>query len=196
MDARTLDYYQQHATELALRYDGVVSSIASYFSVAFPNGARVLDIGAGSGRDLAALLKSGYDAWGVEPCTELRKVAEANHPELQGRIEPGQLPELGSPFGGAFDGVLCSAVLMHLSEAGLFDAGLAIRAILKPNGRLLISLPRTRTDVGDDHRDAHGRLFKPYVAGEVQLLFERMGFTLLGRWDSHDIQKRYLQYHT
>lgn len=168
----------------------MASPVAPYFSVAFPAGARVLDVGAGSGRDLAALLSAGYAAWGVEPSDGLRAAASANYPELAGRVEAGALPGLGTPFGGSFDGVLCSAVLMHLSDADLFDAALALRRVLKPHGRLLISLPSARTDVGADERDANGRLFKGYGPEELQLLLERLGFQLIGRWDSDDALQR------
>jgi SAM-dependent methyltransferase len=190
VDPRTLDYYRTHAVELAGRYEAVTSSVARYFPVAFLAGSRVLDVGAGSGRDLAALLAAGFDGHGVEPTDEFRQVALQTHPELAGRLIAGALPDLGEPFGGQFDGALCSAVLMHLPEADLFDAALALRKVLKPHGRLLLSVPSARDDVGADERDAHGRLFKGYAAEELQLLFERLGFQRIGRWDGEDGQQR------
>jgi SAM-dependent methyltransferase len=45
----------------------VASPVARFFGTAFASGCRVLDVGAGSGRDLAALLSLGYDAYGAEP---------------------------------------------------------------------------------------------------------------------------------
>ena len=85
-----------------------------------------------------------------------------------------------------FDGVLCSAVLMHIPEGDLFDTAFALRRLLKPHGHLLLSLPLQRDDVAADERDAHGRLFKGYTAEYLQLLFERIGFQLIGRWDTGD----------
>jgi hypothetical protein len=93
---------------------------------------------------------------------------------------------LGTPHGGNFDGILCSAVLMHLSEADLFDSAFALRGLLKKGGRLLLSLPRDRNDIHADGRDVNGRLFSPYTAEYVQLLFERLGFQLIGRWETED----------
>ncbi len=190
MDCSTLDYYAQHATDLAKRYESIPSPVAPYFSLAFPAGSRVLDVGAGSGRDLAALIKSGFDAHGVEPSDGLRAAAITHHPELSGMLIPGNLPQIGTPFGGQFDGILCSAVLMHLSDADLFDAALALRHLLKPHGRLLISLPSARADIGPDDRDVNGRLFKSYAPEEIQLLFERIGFRQIGRWDNEDALQR------
>ncbi len=190
VDVQTFDYYARSGVELAERYESVESPVACYFSTAFPAGARVLDVGAGSGRDLAALIAEGFDGYGVEPTEGLRTAAIARHPELAERLAAGALPALGTPFGGEFDGVLCGAVLMHLQDAHLFDAVLALRQILKPHGRLLVSLPSARSDVGTDERDPHGRLFRAYAPEEVQLLAERMGFQLIGRWDTDDALRR------
>lgn len=55
-----------------------------------------------------------------------------------------------------FDGVLCSAVLMHLPEELIFDSLYSIRRMLKENGRLLISVPNGLPFEGN--RDKHGRL--------------------------------------
>lgn len=190
MDQQTLGYYDANAQDVAMRYEAVPSPVAEYFPFAFPAGSRVLDIGVGSGRDLAHLVRAGYDAYGVEPSKALCDFARRHHPGLDKRIVCGGLPELAEPFGGAFDGVLCSAVLMHVPRALLFDAALGIRTALKHRGRLLLSLPSARGDVGENDRDAQGRLFSGYSPEEIQLLFERLGFELLARWDTDDALKR------
>lgn len=186
MDPKTLAYYEASGEQLALRYEAVASPVSRFFRVAFPDGARILDVGAGSGRDLAALTAAGYDAFGVEPSSTFREAAFAAHPELAGRIMEGALPNVGTPHGGNFDGILCSAVLMHLADADLFDAAFALRALLKKGGRLLLSLPKNRTDLGPNGRDSNGRLFTAYTPEYIQLLFERLGFQLIGRWETED----------
>ena len=186
MDERTAQFYRTHAADVAARYESVVSPVGRLFQTAFVAGSRVLDIGAGSGRDLAQLLTQGFDAFGVEPVDELRVAATASHPELAGRIVGGQLPGIGTPHGGRFDGVLCSAVLMHVPESDLFDAAFELRGLLRHRGRLLISLPSARKDIDDQERDAHGRLFRSYTADHIALLFERIGFQEIGRWENED----------
>lgn len=190
MDPRTLAFYTEHAAEIAQRYESVVSPVERYFSLAFTPGARVLDVGCGSGRDAARLLASGYDVYGIEPVEALRHVAGAAHPELAGRIGEGCLPRTGDAFGGGFDGILCSAVLMHVPDTDLLDAALAIRRLLKPGGRLLLSIPASRGDLLHGDRDANGRLFSPYSADEISLLLERLGFVLISRWESDDVLGR------
>lgn len=186
MDPKTLAFYTEHANEIAQRYESVVSPVERYFAQAFTPGARVLDVGCGSGRDAARLLASGYDAFGIEPVEALRLAAVTVHPELAERIGEGGLPRTGDAFGGEFDGILCSAVLMHVPDSDLLDAALAIRRLLKPGGRLLLSIPASRGDLLSGDRDPNGRLFSPYSADEISLLLERLGFTSISRWESDD----------
>jgi SAM-dependent methyltransferase len=190
MDQQTADFYENNAVSVSERYESVISPVAHLFPLAFPEKARVLDIGCGSGRDMASLATQGYYAYGLEPSSGLRAMAVGNHPELSSRIAAGTLPDLMQPFGGAFDGILCSAVLMHVPDSQLFDAALNIRALLKPHGRLLLSLPLSRGETLLDQRDANGRLFTPYAPEEITLLFERLGFQLIGRWDTGDALAR------
>lgn len=193
MDDRTLDYYKTHAPELVRRYESIGPGVSRYFGVAFPKGARVLDLGAGTGRDAARLARDGYEAWGVEPSDAMREVALETHPDLTGKLKAGALPD-GLPdletLGGPFDGILCSAVLQHLPRPALFDAAFSMKSLLEPHGRALVSIPAARPDVGEDERDPYGRLFTTLSADELQLLFERIGFSTIGRWTDDDAGSR------
>jgi SAM-dependent methyltransferase len=190
MDSATLRYYSNHAQAVAKRYEDVPSPLASRFATVFSPGERILDIGCGSGRDMAELQRQGFDAYGVDATPEFVNLAQKTHPTLAGRIQEGALPDLGLPFNGEFDGVLCSAVLMHIDTADLLNAALSIKNCLKVNGRLLISVPTHRPDADEQERDAHGRLFKTYSPGHLRLIFERLGFTLIDRWENGDSMNR------
>lgn len=190
MDECTAKYYSTHARKLADDYEAAPSGVDAYFRHGFAQGTRVLDVGAGSGRDMQRLLEMGCDVYGVEPCDELRAEALERHPGLRGRLERGELPKLGQPFGGQFGGVLCSAVLMHLSRAEIFDAAVAIRGALREGARLLLSIPGTRPGSSAEHRDEHGRLDTPLAPDYLELLFERLGFDMIGRWLTEDGQGR------
>ena len=103
-----------------------------------------------------------------------------------GQTEEGSLPELDNPFGGEFDGILCSAVLMHVSRESLFDCAFSFKRLLREGGRLLLSVPKERPDINGSSRDTHGRLFEELPANYLQLLFERLGFREIGRWNTVD----------
>jgi SAM-dependent methyltransferase len=159
------------------------SAMSHHFESAFTRGARVLDVGCGKGRDVVALLDMGFEAYGVEPNDAMRAQALARDPRLRDRIAAAALPELALPFGGGFDAVTCSAVLMHVTSAVLPDSLLALSAVLKPTARVLMALPEMQADRLVDGRDPDGRAFVNHAPEQVQRLMAGLGFALLRRAD-------------
>lgn len=193
MDEKTIRYYEENARRLLPAYEGITSSLRARFPSVFPRGGRILDVGAGTGRDAAGLVADGYEAWGVEPSAAFRECAVERHPELRERILKGVLPDgLPEPeeLGGRFDGILCSAVLQHVPRHRVLEAILQFKKVLRQGGRVLLSVPLDRPGIDGNDRDAVGRLFTPLHPGEVQLLFERAGFQLIDSWVDADPHKR------
>jgi SAM-dependent methyltransferase len=129
-------------------------------------GERVLDLGCGAGRFLAALRAAGAGPVGVELAEEAVERARANVPGADVRlIEPdGSLP-LGH---GEVDLVWCSEVLEHVPDVG--RALLEVRRVLRRGGRLLLTVPfhgrlqaaaiaLTRFDAHFDPLGQHVRFF-------------------------------------
>lgn len=187
MDSRTIQYYAEHVRELAARYEGAESTAALHARTVFPPGGRILEVGFGSGRDLQALLDEGFDMEGVDACEGFLIDAIQQRPHFRGRVGLDRLPELSTVADGSFDGVLCWAVLMHVPKEEVLLGALHLRRVLRPKGRLLISTPLAgpHTDPRSD-RAGDGRLFNGVTPGQFRLLFERVGFRQLHRWDSPD----------
>jgi SAM-dependent methyltransferase/SOS-response transcriptional repressor LexA len=187
MDARTNQYYRDHAANVASAYVAAGSAAARLFPVAFPAGSRVLDIGCGSGRDLSALLEAGCDAMGVDASEAMLREAIRLYPSLASRLTLDSLPLLASVPDASCDGVLCWAVLMHLPEEHLFDTVFNLRRILKQGGCLLISTPLTGPEVDPTNlRDRDGRLFNGVTPENFHFLLEKVGFQRINRWDEDD----------
>jgi SAM-dependent methyltransferase/SOS-response transcriptional repressor LexA len=181
MDAKTKAFYATHAERLSASYSS--AGVAADLLATFHECRKILDLGCGSGRDLAALLLAGKDAYGADAVPEMLASAEKNLSAqgiaTQGRLFTAELPDLGMFADAEFDGVHCSAVLMHLAEEKVFDAIFAIRRILKPGGRLRVSVPSRRADVDSQtRRDPEGRFFSDLAPAKLQLLLERVGFSL------------------
>jgi SAM-dependent methyltransferase len=196
MDETTLRAYAAHAIEIARRHAmgrKVLAGMTQYFARAFDPGDRILDVGAGAGADLAFLVSEGYQAYGMEPVAEMRAEAVRAHPELEGRVFEGSVPD-GLPdlagLGGPFDGAICAAVLQHLPRAVLFDAVVSLCRLLRPGGRVLASIPTRRDDLDPEGRDEFGRYFSGVQVEELDLLFQRAGFRTLGRWHDGDSLRR------
>ena len=66
MDQKTINYYSENAQTVAARYESVVSSLTESFDDAFKARSKLLDIGCGSGRDLALLVSLGHDCFGLD----------------------------------------------------------------------------------------------------------------------------------
>jgi SAM-dependent methyltransferase len=186
MDKGTVNYYSQNAQTVAERYESVVSSLSNSFEEAFKPRSRLLDIGCGSGRDLALLASLGHEGFGVDATPEFVTLSQSLHPELKGKVLHAALPDFEPPFGGGFDGILCSAVLMHIAESELVPAALTIKRCLKDHGRFLYSVPSKRLDVVTENRDANGRLFVPDQSDRLQKIFEQLNFSLISKWDNAD----------
>lgn len=187
MDLPTLDYYRTHAAQVAARYESIVSGMAAHFEQVFPAGSRVLDVGCGSGRDMALLCALGRDAYGIDASEPLITLAQQYHPDLTGRVAVGTLPDSTVPFDGQFDGVLCSAVLMHVPLAQQPAAIDFVRRCLKPGGSFLYSVPTRREDaLASNQRDTAGRLFVPDVAEKLRSMCEQHGFVWIAQWANAD----------
>ena len=183
MDTLTSAFYAKHAARLAGCYSNVSPEFEARLSRAFERANKILDVGCGTGRDLCFLLKKGKDVYGVDASPEILETAHstllANGLSVRGRLFESELPDLSRFTEDEFDGILCSAVLMHLSEEKLFDAVYALRRVLRPGGTLLVSVPATRGDVdAATLRDPHGRLFSELPPAKLRLLFERVGFAV------------------
>ncbi len=128
-------------------------------------GERVLDLGCGAGRFLAALGEAGAHPVGVEIAQEAVDRARANVPGADVRL----LEDDTLPAGhGEFDLVWCSEVLEHIPDVG--QALYEVRRVLKPGGRLLATVPYhgrlqaagialTRFDAHFDPLGQHVRFF-------------------------------------
>lgn len=187
MDELTAAAYQTSAGARADLYESVESPLGPLLPLLFQPGQTVLDVGAGSGRDCATLLSLKIDAHGIEPVAELHREVITRHPELINRVVHTTLEDYAPAHCGRYDGVLLSAVLMHIPDSQLFNFVLAIRELLNPGGTLVVSVPLERDDVDPiTQRDAAGRLFVLRSEPEITLFFERLGFSVESRFRSDD----------
>ncbi|WP_419996508.1 class I SAM-dependent methyltransferase [Streptomyces boninensis] len=134
--------YEEEADELAVRYQGrtFAEAHADTDLHLFPvTPARILEVGAGTGRDAAGLAERGHTVTAVEPTDGLRAHAQRLHPGLGITWIEDALPELAA-VQGPYDCIHLSAVWMHL-DAGERRRGMRRLAdLLAPGGTILMTL--------------------------------------------------------
>jgi SAM-dependent methyltransferase len=103
---------------------------------------RVLDIGAGTGRDAAALAGQGHAVTAVEPTPELRDHGKALHSAAPIVWIDDALPDLDivRGLGATFDLVLLTAVWMHLDLGQRQGAMPKVASLLAPGGVMAMRL--------------------------------------------------------
>jgi SAM-dependent methyltransferase len=102
----------------------------------------VLDIGAGTGRDAAALAGMGHRVVAVEPTAALRDRAALLHPSSHIEWIDDYLPHLPRLMrrGDQFDVVMLTAVWIHLDPRQRREAMPKVASLLRPGGALLLTL--------------------------------------------------------
>ena len=132
----------------------------------------LLDIGAGSGRDAAWFAAKGWEVVAVEPASFMRDTARRTHASERIRWLDDSLPGLSTvhAHGLVFDLVWISGVWMHVPPDDRPRAMRKIATLLKPGGRLAITL---RHGPGADDRPMW-----PVSANEVERLGLDMGLAL------------------
>ncbi|MEU4176161.1 class I SAM-dependent methyltransferase [Streptomyces sp. NPDC026589] len=141
--ARGTAGYARAADVLAVQYEEVTFGEVhrDVLGLVPAEPARILDIGAGTGRDAAALAALGHTVVAVEPTAELRGHGQRIHADSAIAWVDDALPTLAlDPYSGPFDAVFATAVWMHLDaeERGLAMARIA--ALLVPDGRFFVNL--------------------------------------------------------
>jgi len=143
-------------------------------------GERVLDLGCGAGRFVAALRDAGAHPVGVELAAAALERARANVPGADLRaVEPdGSLPLEHA----SVDLVWCSEVLEHIADTE--HALLEVRRVLRSGGRVLITVPfhgRVKAALiallrFDQHFDPAGQHLRFYTRSSLANTLEGAGF--------------------
>lgn len=150
----------------------VIRSLMRAF-VKLPDQPRILDVGCGTGRNVALLGDFGR-AFGADPSPEALAIGRGLG--LADRLVGAEAERI--PFrDGTFDLVAALDVLEHLEDdrAGLLE----IRRVLRPGGYLLAAVPAYRF-LWSEHDEALGHR-RRYVASELHQKLNLAGYAVVKR---------------
>ena len=100
-------------------------------------GARILDVGCGTGEYIRRANELGFKASGLEPAEAMRTVAINKNPGAP--IVSGVATELPYPD-ESFDLVICIEVLRYLDQSDVQQALRELRRILRPGGTMFLTM--------------------------------------------------------
>jgi SAM-dependent methyltransferase len=173
MDKSTLAAYDAASAQFAQEWreqpapEDMYQLLERYFRP-----GTTVDIGCGSGRDVAWLRENGFDTSGYDVSGGLLREARLACPGAFFGV--ARLPELDGVSRGTFANVLCETVIMHLDPS---EIGLSVRnlvSLLEPGGTMWLSW---RVTHDANRRDDAGRLYASF--GDRVVLDELVAITIL-----------------
>ena len=163
----TLKYYDENSKVYSEEWS---NNFTDNFDFENPNifisylneGAYILDLGCGHGRDTAYFIKKDYKVKAIDGSEEMCKLAS----KLTG-INVEQINFLDINYSNEFDGVYASASLLHLNNKDLIIVLKKISKALKENGVLLASFK-----CGELERVKNGRFFNDMTEDKFRKICE------------------------
>ncbi len=144
MKNQIIQGYVDEAATLIARYEAI-SSAQEYSTLLHllpDKRCRVLDIGAGTGRDAAWFAASGHDVLAVEPVAEFREAGAMRHGSRSIEWMDDVLPTLSHVFnrGEEFDLLVVNGVWQHLKDEQRRTSTRNLRLLSARDGLMIISL--------------------------------------------------------
>jgi len=145
-----------------------------------PKGAKILDIGSGSGRHARELTSLGFDYTGIDISEGLLEEARKRNPDAKflkmSMYDLDFLPD-------TFDGFWAIASLLHIPKARIDEVLQGIRRVVKTDG---IGIIKVKSGEGEELKreesaagHIYDRFFSYYTPEEIEKVLRRNGFDLV-----------------
>jgi SAM-dependent methyltransferase len=172
MEQREPDYYSIHHDEYHARTFGLdPGPFLMPLAERLPPGARILDVGCSSGRDLKWFIARGFDVTGFERSAGLARKARRNAgcEVIEGDFETADF----SSF--AVDALTLIAALVHVPGEKLPQVLKRILPAVKPGGYILITMKEGTSPV----QGSGGRIYYRWRDDDLRRLFAELGLRIL-----------------
>ncbi|WOT05024.1 class I SAM-dependent methyltransferase [Shewanella youngdeokensis] len=169
------DFYSDNVKDLSAQYNAQqFEEVHQSWQAYWPrHGQRVLDVGAGTGRDSNWFAEQGCDVYALEPNTKMRTEGQRYTHSQDVTWLADSLPDLKNilALGLRFDLILLSAVWMHVPTSQRDRAFRKLSNLLSANGKLVITLRHGEfTD---------GRKSYPVSVAEQEMLAKRYALEMV-----------------
>lgn len=177
----TIKYYDENAKAFFENTkDASMKNVYDIFLKYLPKGAKILDLGCGSGRDTKYFLQNGYDVVAVDGSIEMVRLST----EFTGK-QTLHLAFDEINFNEEFDGIWACASLLHVPRSKIDFVLKKIHLALKKGGVFYSSYK-----YGNKEEIRDGRFFNNYDELSFnQLLKNHPYFVLLEMKVTYDVRK-------
>lgn len=168
---KTLKYYSQNAaTFISNTLNVDIKEIQNEFISCLLQGARILDLGCGSGRDTLYFLQKGFYVTALDGCKEFCEATKAlcSEYEFKGKIEIQNQDFSNLVEINQYDGVWACSSLLHISKNELPDILKKIECALKEDGVFYCSFKE-----GNFDGERNGRYFSDFAETELRALIKK-----------------------
>ncbi len=157
-----------------------VTPLHERFGKCVPEGAHILDLGCGSGRDTKVFLDRGYAVDAVDGSKELCELAS----KYTG-IKVKCLDFTTIDCKEEYDAIWACASLLHIPMEKLPALFERLHCALRPNGVFYMSFK-----YGDFEGERDERFFLDMTSERFRSVMDKVsGFEIIDEWDSEDIRR-------
>ncbi len=174
-DARTLAFYAAEAPVYIASGASGVSRYLDAFLDRLPDGAAILELGCGGGRDAAHMIARGFV---VDPTDGVAEIAAKAEARLGRPVRVMRFDELAAE--ARYDAIWASASLLHVPRGDLTGVIARIHRALQPGGLHFASYKGG----GTEGRDRFGRYFNYLACEEVESIYRDAA-----AWDILDLSE-------
>ncbi len=182
--AKEIEFFDRHAAKDDYNVFTDAASrklVASFVRLSgLPPGARVADLGCGSGVFTSLLYEQGYDVVGLDISPKLLQLARVKYQKIE--FLEGDVEALPFPA-ESFDGILLGGIVHHFPDPSRCAA--EVYRVLKPGGRFVAFDPNRRNPFMWLYRDKDSPYYsskgvtaneRPMLAHYIASVFAAAGF--------------------